>query len=490
MTNQLCIISALGHEAATEIMEIINASSMLQEHKNAIARNVQAKVKLVPAELAAASALDGDDGMEKQDFHAIPWYIQAHHASGHAFNAAGPSAPLVRLKFIATLFRKVGCNHPTERSMAMGTACAFAEASDYDRMVLQGDTGKFYLDQFKILFRKTPVAVIGREPTVFPPFSEFEAKHPLAHASCGFAPGINRPIFSAADIEKITEIGLAMPLRYSNYSVMQQSTGVGSGAKRLYSPRSRKASNMARDLGNSCSNNDEPYVPGLQIFATPRPTVDRQHSMGPGCLALQGQQQQWAPMGKQQQVPPMSQQLQLPPILDQHLPPMGYAMGQLPPMGQPWPPMSEHQPIGLQPPVGQQPPMQQHSPMDQHLISKGQQHSMAQPPIDKQMGGDGDLDQMINAMKSTRPKTKQALFKKPAAACKKPAAACIKPAGRGKPKGRGICIEWSVKHVLARSGFLKDSGKPGSKAFPYKDEKEIPKCKKLAEKWLRDIGMP
>ena len=199
----------------------------------------------------------------------------------------------------------------------------------------------------------------------------------------------------------------------------------------------------------------------------------------------------------------MMQQLQLPPILGQQSPPMGdqRSMGQQPPMDQPWHPMSEHQPIGLQPPVGQRPAMQQHSPMDQHLISKGQQHSMAQPPIDKQMGGNGDVDKggnvdqminamMINAMKSTRPKTKQALCKRPAAACKKPAAACITPAGRGKFKGRGVCIEWSVKHVLARSGFLKDSGKPGSKAFPYKDEKEIPMCKKCAEKWLRDIGMP
>ena len=83
-------------QTEAQIMEIINASSILQEHKNAMARNVQAKVKLVPAELAA-SALDGDDDTEKQNFQA------------------GPPAPLVRLKFITTLIRKVGCNHPTER---------------------------------------------------------------------------------------------------------------------------------------------------------------------------------------------------------------------------------------------------------------------------------------------------------------------------------------------------------------------------------------
>jgi hypothetical protein len=89
-------------QTEAQIMEIINASSILQEHKNAMARNVQAKVKLVPAELAA-SALDGDDDTDKQNFHAIPGYIQAHHAHNQAFNAAGPPAPLVRLMFIATL---------------------------------------------------------------------------------------------------------------------------------------------------------------------------------------------------------------------------------------------------------------------------------------------------------------------------------------------------------------------------------------------------
>ena len=89
-------------QTEAQIMEIINASSILQEHKNAMARNVQAKVKLVPAE-PAASALDGDDDTDKQNFHAIPGYIQAHHAHNQAFNAAGPPAPLVRLMFIATL---------------------------------------------------------------------------------------------------------------------------------------------------------------------------------------------------------------------------------------------------------------------------------------------------------------------------------------------------------------------------------------------------
>ena len=84
-------------QTEAQIMEIINASSISQERKNAIASKVLAKVE------PAASALDGDDDTDKQNFHAIPGYIQAHHAHNQAFNAAGPPAPLVRLMFIATL---------------------------------------------------------------------------------------------------------------------------------------------------------------------------------------------------------------------------------------------------------------------------------------------------------------------------------------------------------------------------------------------------
>ena len=62
----------------------------------------------------------------------------------------------------------------------------------------------------------------------------------------------------------------------------------------------------------------------------------------------------------------------------------------------------------------------------------------------------------------------------------------MKQAGKpaGKKKTRGLNVERSINQVLARTGYPKESGLPGSKAFKYKTEKEIPKAKKLALAWL------
>ena len=59
-----------------------------------------------------------------------------------------------------------------------------------------------------------------------------------------------------------------------------------------------------------------------------------------------------------------------------------------------------------------------------------------------------------------------------------------------KKKTRGVNLEASVKQVLARTGHSRGSKYPGSKAFPFKTDKEIPSKRKLAEAWLKTIPLP
>ena len=78
-------------QTEAQIMEIINASSILQEHKNAMARNVQAKVKLVPAELASCTiGLNGNAisiGRRRSNESWIAQYLCASASSGAKINS-------------------------------------------------------------------------------------------------------------------------------------------------------------------------------------------------------------------------------------------------------------------------------------------------------------------------------------------------------------------------------------------------------------------
>ena len=85
---------------------------------------------------------------------------------------------------------------------------------------------------------------------------------------------------------------------------------------------------------------------------------------------------------------------------------------------------------------------------------------------------------------------KQVTNKPAAAEAPKKSAAASAVVNKIKKKTRGVNVEASVSHVLARTGLKKESGYPGSKASLYKTDKEIPKATKLAEVWLKTMPLP
>ena len=64
--------------------------------------------------------------------------------------------------------------------------------------------------------------------------------------------------------------------------------------------------------------------------------------------------------------------------------------------------------------------------------------------------------------------------------------------GGGKTEGEWIMTSGvTFEHVsmLVRTGLPAKNGKPGSKAFKFDHVREVPKCRKLAEKWLQEMGV-
>ena len=65
MTQQLNVITALGPEAAIELIEMIEASSVLPEHRGTIVKHVQSKVRFAFAVEPAV----GDEHLKQSDFY-------------------------------------------------------------------------------------------------------------------------------------------------------------------------------------------------------------------------------------------------------------------------------------------------------------------------------------------------------------------------------------------------------------------------------------
>ena len=94
-------------------------------------------------------------------------------------------------------------------------------------------------------------------------------------------------------------------------------------------------------------------------------------------------------------------------------------------------------------------------------------------------------------MKLTRPKANKDKGKpkgKPKGKAAPKAKTTLKVTGKGKYKGKSVHVERSIKSVLARTGFPKESGKPGSKSFKYAKDSDIVKKEAEAWAWLKRIG--
>ena len=163
---------------------MIDSSALLDAHKGEITTVIQAKVTLGVEPLTAPSY-----GNQKQQFLEFPNYIQRGQTESNMIVSQKHSA-LDRLRCIAMLARKAGCNYPTEETKALMTACAFHDATPEVAMLLGGDMGYNMLSHFKRFFNSTVVVVGGRHPISYPGFETFEAQHTVLFSAAGFVPGI------------------------------------------------------------------------------------------------------------------------------------------------------------------------------------------------------------------------------------------------------------------------------------------------------------
>ena len=100
------------------------------------------------------------------------------------------------------------------------------------------------------------------------------------------------------------------------------------------------------------------------------------------------------------------------------------------------------------------------------------------------VAADTAVNDMLSAMSATRTPTKSKKSK-----VLLPTTATPSKKVKSKGKRMSINVQWSINQVLARTGLPATSGRPGSKGFKFKHQSEIPKCKKLAEKWLQQMGV-
>ena len=149
LAANLGAIPALNPETATDIIKLLQNSPMVEEQVELCIRAVQAKVTLADADPLDAEKKD----TTRQVIEDFPDYIQAET---HLVQAYKTQDPQIRLNMVAKQFRRMGLNHPDERSMARGAACAFPDASGLHVQMLSGDYGKHFLEKFKKLFRALP----------------------------------------------------------------------------------------------------------------------------------------------------------------------------------------------------------------------------------------------------------------------------------------------------------------------------------------------
>ena len=143
LAQNLSAIPALNPETAADIIKLLQNSPMVEEQVELCIRAVQAKVTLADADPLDAEKKD----TTRQVIEDFPDYIQAET---HLVQAYKTQDPQIRLNMAAKQFRRMGLNHPDERSMARGAACAFPEASELHVQMLSGDYGKYFLEKFKI----------------------------------------------------------------------------------------------------------------------------------------------------------------------------------------------------------------------------------------------------------------------------------------------------------------------------------------------------
>ena len=450
--QQLSVMPALKHETAIRVLEMLDNSSLRSEHEAQLRDLVESKVSL---ELdAIVHAPDNATSHAKQSFLTFATYLQ--HGQRDSAIAFDPKTDtFTRRRALSSLARKCGCNHPTEETKALMTACAFHDCGEEDMHHLGSDFGYDMLQKFKYFLNSGVVHVGCREPLMHPTFEQLAVEHPILFHAAGFTPGVDCPLLDFHAQKTVEMIASWIPRRKSNGNVNLPT------CKTIAQPR-----HMGKIEG-VCN------LPGFRM-CEPRQPSSRPQDLR-RCTTFEEQPAPSAGPAPSVGAPPLQ-----PPALTK-------------------PPALEDGRAGCAP--GTQPDGQ---------MQNGEQLRLAKVENGQQSAPKASITQMIahlqgarrapaakepakakaktkgNAKTKGKAKTKgnahaKAKVVPPKATVGKPAKI---PKGTDRRKQKSVHVERSVSHVLARTGL---SWCPKSKAFPYKTVAGIEHAKKLAWKWLNEV---
>ena len=413
-------IRSLRHEKGKELIDAFQSSNMLQDQKTQCIAIVHAKVSLDPA----AVAVDDVNEDVKQNNAYVHEYAQASNKMIIAMYSEGADT-FVRLRYAAQLARLLGCNHMNERTKARFTALAFPEADLDGQLQLSGQLGYDVLFKFKDYHEKIGELVPGNPVIEFPPFREFESKHPSLFAGAGYEAGSNSCYLSLAEQNVVAQVGAKIPLRETHTMVNKTGRHLSAGPK-------------DQQLG----------LCGFRLSQPPAIADGLRRSVTAGF-----------------ETPP-----RMPALMD-HAPPTMPALRGLPALPGPDPAQAPTAPA-LTVPAPTQANTQTVTQMVQAMQGTRPGAKAAAKP---------------KAKAAAKPKAKAAAktIAKKSAAKPKAKAAAKTISKTKKPKPESVHIDASVSHVLARTGL---TTYPKSKAFPYSAPAGIRAARAKAKAWLESMG--
>ena len=150
----------------------------------------------------------------------------------------------------------------------------------------------------------------------------------------------------------------------------------------------------------------------------------------------------------------------------------------------PEPPLAPNQPEPPLAPIAEHDRLPKRYRDDDTSTSAGEGDTESADGDAEMVAADTAVNDMLSAMSATRTPTKSKKNK-----VLLPTTSTPSQKVKSKGKRMGINVEWSMSQVLARTGLPAKKGRPGSKAFKFDHENQVPKCKKLAEKWLQQMGV-
>ena len=186
ISSQIQMMKLVTPEVATPLLQMVEASCILQPHKEILNRAITSSVELDVTEAKPKNET------QKQTNHFFHEYVQNNHECSVIAETTDVDT---MMHFTAKLARLCGMNHPTEHTFAKMLATGFNKSARLHQQIiaLQGDTGYDFLQKLKCFFRSMP-KINEDGPMEYPAFSQLEAKHPNVFTNAQFQLATNDPI--------------------------------------------------------------------------------------------------------------------------------------------------------------------------------------------------------------------------------------------------------------------------------------------------------